>query len=295
MEIRALKAFVEVVREGGFSRAAKRLHLTQSTVSKAVKQLEDELHLPLLERTGRRSHLTDAGKIVYQKALAILAQGEDLQLELSELRGLRSGTLRLGLPAMGSSTVFARWFAVYRNRFPGVNIQLAEHGSKQLEKMVLAGELDLAGSLLPVPGEFEWQEVRREPIDVLLPTEHPLARRRQVSFKALSKEPFILYAPWFALNPIIMGACRESGFEPKVVAESSQVDFVIELVAAKMGIAFVPRMIAQQKKHPLVSHVAIGEPAIHWHLALIWRRGSYLSEAAKAWLALENSKEIRRK
>lgn len=292
MEIRAMKAFVEVVREGGFSRAAKRLHLTQSTVSKAVKQLEEEFHVPLLERTGRQSHLTDAGKIVYQKALAILAQGDDLKVELSELRGLRSGTLRLGLPAMGSSTVFARWFAVYRNRFPGVNIQLAEHGSKQLEKMVLAGELDLAGSLLPVPGEFAWQEVRREPIDLLLPAKHPLAQCRQVSFKALSQEPFILYAPWFALNPIIVNACKENGFEPKVVAESSQVDFVIELVVAKMGIAFVPRMIAQQRAHPLVRRVNAVEPAIFWHLALIWRQGSYLSEAAKAWLALGNSKEI---
>jgi DNA-binding transcriptional LysR family regulator len=293
MEIRALKAFVEVVREGGFSRAAKRLHLTQSTVSKAVKQLEEELGVPLLERAGRQNHLTDAGKIVYQKALAILAQGDDLRLELREMQGLESGTLRLGLPAMGSSTVFARWFAVYRSRFPGVNIQLAEHGSKQLEKMVLAGELDLAASLLPVPGEFDWQEVRREPIDVLLPAKHRLADRRHVPFKALSQEPFILYAPWFALNPIILNACKKGGYEPNVVAESSQVDFVIELVAAKMGIAFVPRMIAQQRTHPLVRRVAVGEPAIHWHLALIWRRGSYLSAAAKAWLALGNSKEIR--
>lgn len=292
MEIRALKALVEVVREGGFSRAAKKLHLTQSTVSKAVKQLEDELRVPLLDRVGRQSHLTDAGKIVYQKALAMLALGDDLQLELSELRGLKSGTLRLGLPAMGSSTVFARWFVVYRNRFPAVNIQLAEHGSKQLEKMVLAAELDLAVSLLPVPGEFEWQEVRREPIDVLLPVKHPLANRRQVTFKALSKEPFILYAPWFALNPIILGACKENGYEPKVVAESSQVDFVIELVAAKMGIAFVPRMIARQRPNRLASRVSVVEPAIYWHLALIWRRGGYLSEAAKAWLELGNSKEI---
>ncbi len=287
-----MKAFVEVVREGGFSRAAKRLHLTQSTVSKAVKLLEDELQVPLLERAGRQSHLTAAGKIVYQKALAMLAQGDDLQLELSELRGLRTGTLRLGLPAMGGSTVFARWFAVYRNRFPGVNIQLAEHGSKQLEKMVVAGELDLAGSLLPVPGEFAWQEVRREPIDLLLPAKHPLARRRQVSFKALAQDPFILYAPWFALNPIIINACKLNGFEPKVVAESSQVDFVIELVAAKMGVAFVPRMIAHQRAHPLVRSINVVDPAIFWHLALIWRQGSYLSEAAKAWLALGNSKEF---
>lgn len=292
MELRALKAFVEVAREGGFSRAARRLHLTQSTISKAVKQLEEELQLPLLERRGHICRLTEAGQRVYEKASAMLNQGDDLQAELRELRGLHSGTLRLGLPAIGSSTLFARWFALYRNRYPGINIHLAENGSKHLEKMISAGELDLAGALLPVSREFDWQEVRCEPIDVLLPANHTLASRRLLSFKALAQEPFILYAPWFALNPIILGACRQNGFEPKVVAESSQVEFVIELVAAQMGIAFVPRMIAEQRAHPSVRRIAVVQPKIKWDMALIWRRGGFLSEAAKAWLALGKAESI---
>jgi DNA-binding transcriptional LysR family regulator len=281
-----MKAFVEVVREGGFSRAAKRLHLTQSTVSKAVKQLEDEFGLPLLDRAGHHNRLTGAGKLVYAKALAILTQGDDLQAELRELRGLKTGNLRLGLPAIGSNTLFARWFALYRNRFRGVNIHLVENGSKNLEKMVSSGELDLAGSLLPVSGEFDWQAVRREPIDALLPLKHTLASRRQITFKALAEEPFILYAPGFALNPIILAACKESGFAPKVAAESSQVDFIIALVAAQMGVAFVPRMIAEQRPHPMVKRIPVNHPNIYWHMALIWRRGAFLSEAAKGWLAL---------
>ena len=134
--------------------------------------------------------------------------------------------------------------------------------------------------------KFDWQAVRREPIDVLLPAKHPLASRRQIAFKALAQEPFILYAPWFALNPIILGACKESGFEPKVAAESSQVDFIIALVAAQMGVAFVPQMIAEQRPHPLVMRIPVTHPKIYWHMALIWRRGAFLSEAAKAWLAL---------
>jgi DNA-binding transcriptional LysR family regulator len=244
------------------------------------------LNLPLIDRAGNRHPLTAAGELVYAKALAMLTQGDDLQSELRELRGLKTGNLRLGLPAIGSNTLFARWFALYRSRFPGVSIHLVENGSKHLEKMILAGELDLAGSLLPVPGEFEWQAVRREPIDVLLPSNHPLANRLKLTFKALAKEPFILYAPWFALNPLILGACKESGFEPKVAAESSQVDFIIALVAARMGVALVPRMIAEQRPHPLVKRLPISHPNIYWHMALIWRRGAFLSEAAKAWLAL---------
>ncbi|MDR3402961.1 MAG: LysR substrate-binding domain-containing protein [Chthoniobacter sp.] len=281
-----MKAFVEVVRENGFARAARRLHVTQSTVSKAVKQLEDELNFQLLDRAGRQCRLTAPGRLVFQKAEAILAQGEDLRAELAEMRGLRKDVLRLGLPLIGSSILFARWFAIYRRRFPRVEIQLLEHGSSHLEKLLLAGELDLAASLLPVAADFAWQEVRREPIDVLLPAGHALANRRQLAFKELAAEPMILYSEGFALNPIIAGACRKNGFEPRIVAESGQVDFVMELVAANMGIAFVPRMIAERRNHPQFRRIPVGQPPIYWHMALIWRRNGYQSEAAKAWLSL---------
>jgi DNA-binding transcriptional LysR family regulator len=286
MEMRTLRTFVEVVRQGGFSRAAKAVYVTQSTVSKAVKQLEDELGLQLLDRVGQTVKLTSAGEIVYRRAVNILTQGDDLKAELEELRGLKGGVLRLGVPLIGSNTLFARRFAAYRNRYPGVELQLMEHGSKRLEELVLAGELDLAATLLPVSEEFEWQEIWREPIDVLLPADHPLADSERLSFKALRDLPFILYGPGFALNPIILEACRESGFTPKVSAQSSQVEFIIELVATKLGVALLPRMIAEQRPHPMTRRVPVDQPEIFWHMALIWRRGGYLSPAAQAWLAL---------
>jgi DNA-binding transcriptional LysR family regulator len=290
MELRSLRAFVEVVRQGGFSRAAQAVHATQSSVSKAVKQLEDELGLKLLDRLGQKTKLTSAGEVVHRRAAAILAQAEDMRAELDELRGLKRGILRLGLPTIGSETLFARWLADYRSRYPGIEVRLAEHGSKRLEELVLAGELDLAGSLLPVPSEFEWQEVRREPIDLLVAADHPLAAADTVRFRDLAEQPFILYAPGFALNPIILDACKQNGFTPRVVTQTSQVDLVISLVAAKLGAGFLPRMIAEQRPNPAARHVAITEPAIFWHMALIWRRGGYLSPEAKAWLALPTAR-----
>ncbi len=286
MEIRALRVFVEVVRQGGFTRAANTVYATQSTVSKTVKNLEDELGLQLLERIGHRIRLTAAGEVVYRRAITILAQGEELRAELEDLRGVKGGTLRLGVPPIGSNLLFAKWFAEYRRVHPGVDIQLVEYGAKHLEELVLAGELDLGVSLLPVSGEFEWKEVRREPIDVLLPAGHPLANRKKLAFEALADEPFVLYGPGFALNPIILEACRENGFEPKVTAQSSQIDFIIELVAVKLGVAFLPRVIAEQRPHPMVRRIAVDHPAVFWHMALIWRRGVYLSHAAQAWLAM---------
>jgi DNA-binding transcriptional LysR family regulator len=289
MELRTLRAFVEVVRQGGFSQAAKTVFATQSTVSKAVKQLEDELGLRLLDRIGHHSTLTGAGEIVYRRALAMLAEREDLVAELDELRGLKRGVLRIGLPPIGSDVLFAPMFAIYRSRYPGVEIQLVEHGSKRLEELVLAGEVDLGASLLPVSDDFEWQDVRCEPIQALLAADHPLAQNASIELKALAGLPFILFEAGFALNPIILDACQQSGFAPAIAARSSQINFIIELVAAKLGAGFLPRMIAQRRKHPAVRHLPVVNPSMDWRIALIWRRGGYLSHAARAWLALAKS------
>ncbi|MEI2416414.1 LysR family transcriptional regulator [Orrella sp. JC864] len=287
MELRTLRAYVEVVRQGGFSQAAKAVHATQPTISKAVRALEDELGVILLERLpGQPIRMTAAGEAVYRRAQALLAERDDLLKELDELRGFKRGELRLGLPPLGSSVLFAPLFAQYRARFPGIDIRLVEHGSKRLEEMLQAGDIELAASLLPVPPQFEWQAVSREPLVVALPHDHALAAASHATMKALADSPFILFDSGFALNPIILAACQRSGFAPTVAARSGQIDFIIALVAARLGVAFLPRMIAEQHPHPGVRYVPLEEPDTVWHMVLVWRQGGYLSHAALAWLAL---------
>lgn len=286
MELRTLRAFVEVVRQGGFSQAAKVVFATQSTVSKAVKQLEDELGVQLLDRTGHRSVLTAAGDVVYRRALKMLSERDDLVAELDDLRDLKRGTLRLGMPPVGSSTLFAPLFATYRHRYPGVDIRLVEHGSDRLQELLQSGEIDLGASLLPIPQGFEFQDVRREPLVVLLPAAQREVRSKTVDLPSLKSLPFILFEAGFALNRVILDACARHGFQPTITARSSQIDFIVELVAAGLGVAFLPRMIAAQRTHSAVRQVLLSEPETEWHIVLIWRRGGYLSHAAKAWLDL---------
>jgi DNA-binding transcriptional LysR family regulator len=285
MQLRTLRAFVEVVRQGGFSQAAKVVFATQSTVSKAVRQLEDEIGVPLLDRIGHRSVLTVAGEVVFRRGLKILVEHDDLAAELSELQGLRRGALRLGLPALSSNT-FAPLFTVYRERYPGIDIRLVEHGSGRLEEILRAGEIDVAASLLPVSDDFEWQEVQRERLMVLVSAGHTLARQPQVDLLGLRNEPFLLFEPGFALNRLILDACRKRGFEPTVAARSSQVDFIVELVATGLGIAFLPQSMAEKRNHAFVRRILLDEPNTEWQLVMIWRRGAFLSHAAQAWLAM---------
>ncbi len=290
MNLRSFQAFAEVVRQGGFSAAARTIHATQSTVSKAVKQLEEELGLALLDRDTSPPRLTVAGEIVYRRALTMLAEKDDMLGELDELRGLKRGLLRLGLPPIGSSVLFAPLFAAFTKLYPDIDIQLVEHGSKRLEELLLAGDVELAASLLPVDENFEWQDVRCEPVVALLPASHEGTGRDGVTLEDIAGLPFILFESGFALNHIILDACHRHGFAPHVAVRSSQIDFIVELVAANMGVGFLPQMIAEQRHHPGVSIRKITDAQVNWHMALIWRKGAFLSHAAKAWLALAKSR-----
>jgi DNA-binding transcriptional LysR family regulator len=286
MDFRTIRTFVEVVRRGGFSQAAKVVFTTQSTVSKAVKQLETELGVALLDRRGHRSVLTAEGDVVYRRALKILAERDDLAAELDELRGLKKGTLRLGLPGGGSSDLFAPLFAIYRRRYPGVDIRLVEHLPNHLKEILLSGEIEFSVSALPVSDEFECQELTNEPLVVLVSADHALARKKSTNLTDLQRLPFILFEKGFSLHQVILQACQRRGFVPTVAARSSQIDFIIKLAAAGLGIAFLPRMVAEERRQASLRLVRLAEPETNWNPAMIWRRGGYLSHAAKAWLEI---------
>jgi DNA-binding transcriptional LysR family regulator len=286
VDLRRLRFFVEVVRQGGFSQAAKVVFATQPTVSKAIQQLESELGLPLLQRVGHRSEMTAAGKVVYERAMALLGTSETLLTELSDLKGLERGTLRIGVPRLGSSALFAPAYAAFRREHPGIDVQLKVDQPKNLEALLQAGELDLAALIEPIPNHFERQHVRSDPIVVLLPRNHAFASRSSVKLASLAEDPFILPEEGLALIDVILDAFRSRGLEPTIAVRSSQLDFVFELVASGVGIAFLPKVIAERRLHRAVRSVPVAAPAFQWRLVLAWRPGIYLSHAARAWLAL---------
>ena len=285
LDTRRLRVFIEVVRQGGFSRAAHRLHASQPTVSKAVQQLEDELGLRLLDRIGRRVTLTSAGELVYRRAVPLLAQSDDLATELAELRGLKTGVLRIGLPRLGATALFARTFALFRRRYPGIEVSVRVHSGQKMRELLRAGELDIGVLGNPIEDEFEQQEVRTEPFMVLLPREHPAASRRSITLGRLAGTPAIFPDEESVLHRHLMAAYHRARVVPKVVTRCHQADLMFELVAAGLGIAFLPRALAQQHRHRAVRCVALGDPGCAWTIAYCWRRRAHLSAAAQAWLA----------
>ncbi|MDN6872001.1 LysR family transcriptional regulator [Pseudomonas citronellolis] len=286
MEFKQLRSFVEVVRQGSFTQAAQRLHASQSAISKQVAQLEQSLQVQLLERSGPHVRLTAAGEVALRRAEDMLRLRRELLIELDDLSQMRRGELRLGLPLLGADALFAWRFAEYRKRYPHIQVHLVEGGSKSLEQALHAGELELAGALAPNDPAFDWQPFCNEPLDALLPAEHPLAGRESIALAELADTPFLLYQQSFTLNDRLLRACRDAGFEPREGGRSGQADFLGALVAAGQGVVLLPRAVAQEVERPGVARVLLSEPDLRWDICFIWRRDAYLSHAAKAWLAL---------
>ena len=290
MEFNQLRSFVEVVRQGGFTQAGRALHATQSTISKQVAQLEQRLAVQLLERNGPHLRLTEAGALVLRRAEEMLRLRQDLQSELHDLSQLQRGELRLGLPLLGGEVLFAELFSEYRRRYPNINVHLAEGGSKLLEQAILQGELELSGGLTPSDPAFDHQPFCNEPLDVLLPADHPLHDQPSLALAQLADSAFLLYQQSFTLNDRLQQACKQAGFTPREAGRSGQADFLAALVAAGQGVVLLPRIVARHLERPGIVRLPLREPDLRWDIAFVWRRGGYLSNAAQAWLALLREK-----
>jgi len=285
-ELRQLAGFVELVRQGSFTRAAEVLHLTQSALSKQIAQLEERLGRSLLERGPGRLRLTDAGEVVLRRAEAMQQLGRELLAELDDLDRLVTGELRLGLPLFGADAVFTALIIEFLARYPGVRVHLEEGGSKSIEQALHTGGLELGAALTPSNPELDYLPFCNEPLDVLMPAGHLRAGAGSVALVELADTPFLLYEQSFTLNDRLQHACRQAGFTPQEGGRSGQADFLATLVVAGQGVVLLPRIVACGLERPGLVRLTLREPQMTWDVAFIWRRGAYLSRAARAWLAL---------
>ncbi|MFM2484556.1 LysR family transcriptional regulator [Celerinatantimonas yamalensis] len=286
MNIKNLKAFVAVVQHKGFTQAAALLYLSQSAVSKAVKSLEDELKVVLINRKTSGITLTFIGEIVYQRAITLLLEVENLSAEINEFKGMIRGVLRIGLPPVASGALFASMFTSFCSMYPNIEIELIERGGSELLNLLKKGEIEIAATLRCENDELDFLGMRCEPLWLILDKANPLINNENINLSQLKGLPFILFEKGFSLNRIIINACEKRGFYPKISARSAQIDFIVDLVAAKLGIAFLPDVLAQQYAHKDIFINRLDENDLQWDIGLAWKKKVELSPAAKAWIQL---------
>ena len=291
MEIVHLKYFLQVARHKSFSKAAAACHVSQSVVSKLIKDLEAELGVLLFCRDGKQVTLTDMGATFLAEADQVVTLFNNLNIHLENKAKLPKGTVRIGLPLMAEAVTFAQLLGAFRKTYPEIETELYEYGSKKIELASHDGLLDI-GIICRMPGNPEVYNsfsFSHDPLYAVLHPSHPLASRESLCLGDLAREAFILSSSDFSLHDEILKHCQQAGFMPKVVLETSQRELMIQTVAVNLGISLIPRNICLGLGSHLVKSIPLVEPEIIHTMSVIWKKSRPLSYPAK--LCLDFAKE----
>src|SRR4051794_40836010 len=284
MDIQHLKYFVEVAKQKNFTKASRILLVSQPSISKMIKSLEEELKITLLDRSERKIELTDAGVIVYEQAIKILQSVEDVYASVNELVQVKKGTIKLGLMPTTGVLLFPNVLAGFKKAYPKIEMQMVEYSAKKLALKVEEGDIDLGITVQPVASNFETIPLLSEELVVLVDSEHELVERESVHLSDLKDESFILLTEDYALHDVVQQACRQVGFQPTVAYKSSLWDLIGEMVTTKLGISVIPRSMVSRFNHQNVKAISISDPLIQWELVLIYKKNKYLSFATRKFI-----------
>lgn len=290
MDIRHLTYFTEVAKHASFTKAASTLHVSQPSLSKTIKQLERELGVPLFYRSSKELRLTDAGEAVLKNAQNVLDAFHNLKGTLSDVVELKKGEISVGIPPIIGAAFVSPLISHFIEHHPLVDLRLTEVGSLAIKKGINEGSLDV-GFICNVPlqnEDFECRPILHDPLVAVMHHDHRFASVDEIAMNDLESEPIILYRNDFSLHKAIVEECLRSGFYPNAVCESSQKDFMMQMVEAKLGIALLPLHIAKSMNPSALTYVPLRADPLHLELVMIWRKDTYLPFAARAFLEEAN-------
>jgi DNA-binding transcriptional LysR family regulator len=274
MELRHLRYFMAVAEELHFGRAAERLHMAQPPLSQQIRQLEEELGFSLFHRTKRHVQLTEAGSLFLEGCHKIFEQlDQTIQSGLQASRG-EIGKLAIGFVSSAAYNVLPPILQQFHQTFPAIQLTLRELTTDQQLQWLRQGRIDVGLVRPPIEDDgFNVTTIFEEPLVVALPDRHPLAHQPYVSLRSLVNEPFILFPRFLApgLYDQIISFCQQANFSPKVVQEAIQMQTIVSLVAADMGIALVPISLQNLQRTGVV-YKTLQEPTPQAAIALIWRQ-----------------------
>ncbi|MDT0497319.1 LysR family transcriptional regulator [Algiphilus sp. W345] len=247
MDLRQLRYFAAIVEEGSLSRAAARLHVSQPPLSTHLKALEREIGAALLVRGNRGVTPTAAGAVFYEEVRAVLSRLEQAQERALQVHRGDVGVLSVGFVSIADYSILPPALSHFRARCPRVEVQLHELTTDAQIRELRAGRLDLAIGLAPVDEpDLRFERLRREALILAAPEDHPAAQHSDpVDLRSLAKASFIV--PPRAIGPglydLVISRCRAAGFVPRITQSARQMQTVIGLVSAGMGVALVPSSV----------------------------------------------------
>lgn len=285
MESRALEYFREVASRGSFTKAAAALRIAQPAVSRAVRQLEEELGVTLLIRDKRQIRLTKAGEKLYEHAVEMHRLLVKAKNDVVNMQDLTQGEVEIGLPSMAGSYYFPDQIMRFLEAYPGLTVSIYEAGTSVIEEAVISGEIEL-GTIVTEEGRKSSSLLSIHPfltvqMVAVVPLDHPFASRTSVSHEELAEEPLILFKEGYYQRKVVDQISEKAGSPVHLAFETNQISMAKSLTQRGLGITIFLEMVIQDDEK--LAGIPL-DPPISLTLALAHRRKESLSAANKAFL-----------
>jgi DNA-binding transcriptional LysR family regulator len=284
-----MRVLREVAVRGSFSAAAEALSFTQSAVSQQIAALERETGATLVERSARGVRLTDAGRALVKHTDAILARLTEAESELEAIAGLRGGRVRMAAFESACATLMPPAIAQYRSHHPAVELSMTLSEPEDSLPQLRSGEIELAvifgGALAEsysIEG-LELVELMEDPLYLVLPADHALARKRNIRLVDLAHEPWIGGPVDCECTALIRRSCAAAGYDPRITFEIDDYGAVQGLVAAGVGVSLIAEMGLSSVRDDIVVR-SLGRDAPVRRVYAAVHDGGYRSPATAAML-----------
>jgi DNA-binding transcriptional LysR family regulator len=250
VDLRHLEIVREVAETGSFTAAAKKLHVSQSAVSRQVLLLEEELGEPLFLRLGRKVKLTTAGQVLLDLSRRVLADVRTTTESIRDQQQAPAGVLQLGGGMTVCLHVFPALLKEFRKRQPRIDVKLTTGSTGHLLERLRSGSLDVGLLTLPVHGaDLVQVPVMREELLLVLPSTHKLAKARRISPADLAAQSWVLFESGSSTRRVIDGMFEENSLRPRIVMETENVEILKALTSIGMGLTILPyQALAQEAR-----------------------------------------------
>ncbi|MCI7814240.1 MAG: LysR family transcriptional regulator [Lachnospiraceae bacterium] len=288
MDLKRLYYFVTVVNEGNISHAAKKLHMSQPPLSTQMHLLEKELSCTLFERGSRQIHLTEAGKLLYERALTMLELSSQTKKELLDYQNGTTGSLRLGVISSVSCTFLNQWIKSFHHQRPEIHFELFEANTYQLLEQLKANIIEIAIVRTPFhSASFECIFFQEEP---MLAVGHRIyfddLPQHEISLRQLYQKPLILYRRWEA---IILEQFQLHHLHPQILCKNDDARTTAYWADAGLGIGIIPASALKLVQNPDTLCRELRDPELHSKISVIYNKNGYLSPVAREFLTFLQS------
>lgn len=286
MNFHQLHIFNVVAKHRSYSKAAAELYLSQPTVSVHLQKLEQELGMELFEQLGRNIYLTDAGRMLFIYTQKIFALAEEAERALEELQGLHKGRIRIGASTTPGIYYLPHLLGQFKNDYPGIELILDVANSMEIEKKILANQLDLAVvGERPSEGDLIAESFRTDHLVMILSPNHPLLSQEKITLEDLARQRFIMREPGSGTRKAIEDAFAREGIHLRVAMEYGSTDGIKHAVAANLGISIVSELAVKLcEQTGLVVVREIPEIEVKREFCLVYHKDKHLPPLVQTFI-----------